>query len=238
MFYKLSNAADKNQIEKDLNLRFKYPNLYTPSMVINGLNEETIPIVTMENSQEIDFAIWGLLSESCKEEWLAFQEARNTLNLRLNHLKNIKWIQPAFKYRRALIPVSGFFSYLLRKGTLYPYHICMANDKPFYLGGVYNRLNDGFLTCGLITTKANSFVLNFHNIDDQMPIIIPESVVDTWLSPKTEMSTIEKIIKNPPSPKLRANPVAKDFFKNNITYKSFLLPVHYEDIPEGGEANL
>ena len=238
MFYKLSNAADKEQIEEDLNLKFKYPNLYTPSMVINGLDEATVPMVTMENKEEIDFAIWGLLSENYKEDWAFFQEANNTLNVQLEHLKNIDWIKPAFHYRRALILVTGFFCYLLKKGVIYPYYVSMTNDKPFYIGGIYNELEDGFLSCALITTKANSFITNFHNIDNQMPLVITDAVVETWLSENTELDALENIITNPPNAKLRANPVEKVFFKERIVYDSFLNPVHYKDIPEGGESTL
>ncbi|WP_299129064.1 SOS response-associated peptidase family protein [uncultured Winogradskyella sp.] len=237
MFYKLSNAVEKNKIEKDLNLRFKYPNLYVPDLIINGLTEATISIVTMEDKDEINLAIWGLMPEDYKEDWSTFQEISNTLNLNLHQLQTVSWMKPALKHRRALILVSGFFAYLLRKGTVYTYYVSLPNDKSFFIGGIYNQLDDGFLSCSPITTKANKFISSFHNVDNQMPIIITDSVVETWMSEKTTESTIAQLIKNPPKPKLRANPIANDFFKNKIVYNSLLQPVYYDEIPKGGLSN-
>jgi putative SOS response-associated peptidase YedK len=237
MFYKLSNAVKKNQIEKDLNLRFKYPNLYSPNLIINGLTEASISIVTMQNREEINFAIWGLLPENYKEDWSTFQEASNTLNLNLDQIKSMDWMKSALEYRRSLILVSGFFGYLLRNNRLYTYYISLPSDKPFYLAGLYNKLDDGFLSCSVITTKANKFIKSYHNIDNQMPLIIPESVMDTWLSNETDSDDIQNIISNPPEPVLRSNPIANDFFNKNIVYNSILQPVHYDDIPEGSHSN-
>lgn len=237
MFYKLSNAIEKNKVEKDLNLRFKYPNLYEPELIIDGLTEATISIVTMEDHEEINLAIWGLLPENYKEDWSTFQEVTNTLNLGLTQLKSIPWMTSALKTRRSLILVSGFFAYLLRNGTIYTYYVSLPSDESFFIGGVYNELDDGFLSCSPITTKANEFISSFHNIDNQMPIIITDSVVETWLSKETDEITIEKIINDPPRLTLRANPIANDFFKNNIVYNSLLQPVFYDDIPEVGESN-
>lgn len=237
MFYKLSNAAKKSQIEKDLNLRFKYPNLYSPNLIINGLTEASISIVTMRDREEINLAIWGLLPQNYKEDWNTFQEASNTLNLNLDQIRSNQWMKSALEHRRSLILVSGFFSYLLRNDKLYTYYISLPSDKPFFIAGIYNQLNDGFLSCSVVTTNANAFIKGYHNVDNQMPLIIPESVVDTWLSADTNSEDINNIISNPPGPVLRSNPIAKDFFNKNIVYNSILQPVHYDDIPEGKQSN-
>lgn len=234
MFYKLSNAVEKIKVEKDLNLRFKYPNLYTPNLIIDGLTEATIPIVTMDNPKEIDFAIWGLMPEGYKEDWSTFQEISNTLNLNIEQLKTTSWMKTALSFRRALLLISGFFAYLLRNGTIYTYYVSLPNDKSFFIGGVYNQLEDGFVSCSPITTKASRFISSFHNMDDQMPVILTDGVIDTWMSKETTQGTIEKIIANPPRQELRANPIANNFFKNKIVYSSLLQPVYYDDIPDGG----
>ena len=237
MIYKLSNAAEMEQVEKEFGLKFKYPALYSPEIVINGLQEANLSILTMENACEIEFAIWGLLPENYKEDWLVFQRMANTLNVTLYDLETIDWMGDTLKKGRCLIVVTGFFTYLIRDGKTYPYHIGTASGKPFYLAGVYQELDDGFLSCSLVTTIADSFLKHFHDIGNAMPLIVPDSVVDVWLSEKTQVRTIENIIKNPPRVKLRANPIAKDFFKNDIIYDSILQPVFYEGIPQGGGFN-
>ena len=237
MIYKLSNVAEKGQVEKELELDFKYPNLYRPRLVINGLEETNLSIVTSQDTHQISLAIWGLMQSNYKEDWNIFQNLGNTLNVDINQLQNIGWMKRTLKSRRCLIVVTGYFCYLLRRNKVYTYYVSMPEEEPFFLGGIWNKLNDGFLSCAVITTKTNKFMSSFHNVDNLMPLIIPESVKEIWLSEETERMAIEKIIQNPPKPKLRVNPIANDFFKKNIIYDSILQPVYYDDIPEGGESS-
>lgn len=237
MVYKLSNVVDRRQIEKDLGLQIRYPNLYAPQLVVNGFEETNLAIITAENSQILDFAIWGLMPQNYKEDWSTYQNVCNTLNVNLEQLRKVSWMRNTLKERRCLILASGFFCYFLRRNKIYTYYVSQPEEKPFFLGGIWNRLDDGFLSCSLITTKANKFISSFHNVDNQMPMIITDGLHETWLSESTDKRDIENIIQNPPNPRLRANPIANDFFKNNIIYDSILQPVHYDGIPEGGQSN-
>ena len=63
MYFKISNTAKMKEIERDLNALFKYPNLYTPQVVISGLTEVSIPIVTMDEPNTISLAIWGFIAQ-------------------------------------------------------------------------------------------------------------------------------------------------------------------------------
>ncbi|NAY91743.1 hypothetical protein GTQ34_07430 [Muricauda sp. JGD-17] len=237
MVYKLSNAVEREQIEKEFGLTFKYPDLYTPDIVINGLQEASLSVLTMENTNQVTFAIWGLLPEGYKEDWYVFQQMTNTLNVTLHDLQTTTWMGNSLQQGRCLAIISGFFTYLLKNGKTYPYYVQLISESPFYVAGVYHRLDDGFLSCGLITTATDDFLKSFHNIGDQVPLIIPESAKDVWLSPQTETNVLQGIIENPPKAKLRANPIAQEFFKKNILYDSILQPVFYEDVPNGGDSN-
>ncbi|UWX54439.1 hypothetical protein NYZ99_16165 [Maribacter litopenaei] len=61
MYFKLSNTAEKETLERMTKASFKYPNLYKPQNIIHGLKEVSIPIITMEEQNELSLAIWGLL---------------------------------------------------------------------------------------------------------------------------------------------------------------------------------
>lgn len=233
MVYKLSNAADKSKIEEKFNTSFKYPNLHQPRLVIDGLLESSVAVCTTENPELIDFAIWGLMPNKYKEDWATFQSACNTLNFNLTSVKSTKWLNKLLGAQRSLVLVTGYFCYFLRNGKIYPYYVCLENEEPFGLAGIYSKLDDGFLSTGILTTKAERFISRFHNIDKVQPLIIPESVASTWLDKNTTMDIIEGIINRPPRPKLKTNPIASEFFKNNILYDSILQPVHYDDIPSG-----
>jgi putative SOS response-associated peptidase YedK len=230
MFYKLSNTAKLHELEGEFEKKFKYPALYTPRLVINGLGEDNLSIITNKESHLINIAIWGLMPDGYKEEWSTFQNATNTLNISKEMLYSSKWMLESLEEGRCLIIVNGFFTYYVQNGVIYPYYVALKSGKPFLLGGIYNKLEDGFLSCSPLTVKARPMVSKFHNVDDQMPLAIPDSVSDEWLSGKTHVGLIEKIIDNPPSMDFRANPIAKEFFKNNIVYDSILQPAYYENL--------
>lgn len=232
MYYKVSNTAERGEIEKKFGFTFKYPELYKPRMIINGLGEDNLDLVTMDRPDIVQPGIWGLLPHNFNEHWTTFQNVLNTLNLSLGTIANTKWIQHSLKYGRCLIIITGFFSYYLRKGSIYPYYISLETEEPFMLGGLCSVLPDGFISSGIITTDLKAPVSRYHNASHKMPLGIPESIVDEWMSPDFGTKHIENIIKNPPQMKFRANPIAKEFFKKNIVYESMLQPVYYEDIAE------
>src|SRR5690554_3464345 len=92
MFYKLSNTTDLMSIESTFDAKFKFPLLYRTSPIINGLSEQSLPIITMDQSQSIDYAIWGLLPQNFNEGWESFQNLSNTLNMSLDNAQQLDWI--------------------------------------------------------------------------------------------------------------------------------------------------
>ncbi|MFS4469770.1 SOS response-associated peptidase [Maribacter sp. 2210JD10-5] len=227
MYYKISNTAEKDTIEKWANASFKYPNLYQPQQVINGLNEVSIPIITMENQTEIALAIWGLLPEKYKEDWDIFQNATNTLNFHEESMNSEMWYTKALENRRGIIPVTGFFTHYLKNGDSYPYYISLKNGKPFFLASIYNQLEDGFFTCSLLVGQANSFIKKFQNMIDCMPLTVAPEEKEEWLNSNTPISKIKETLKSPLENDFVATPIAKELFNNNISYDSMLLPYEY-----------
>ncbi|MBO0321429.1 SOS response-associated peptidase family protein [Muricauda sp. CAU 1633] len=216
MIYKLSNVAERTEIEEEFGLHFKYPHLYTPSAIIDGFKETNISVVTTEDKHKISFAIWGLMPQDFKEDWHIFQNNANTLNVQLQDLERVKWMKESFTKRRCLIIVSGFYTHLLKNGKMHTYYVSLENEKPFYLAGVYNVLEDGFQCCALVMAKTNAFVSSYHDISDLAPIIIPKAHADLWLANEFDIDNLKDIINNPPEVKLKAHLMADEFFKDTI----------------------
>ena len=128
MIYKLSNAVERKVIETEFGIPFKYPHIYSPSLIINGFNETNLSVVTMESPYEINYAIWGLMPQNFKEDWHIFQNNANTLNVGLRELENIQWMRESLEERRCLIIVSGFYTHLLHNGA-HPPTICTSLHK-------------------------------------------------------------------------------------------------------------
>ena len=217
MIYKLSNIAETAEMEEEFGIPFRYPNLYRPNPVINGFHETNLSVVTMENKNEITFAIWGLMPHDFKEDWHIFQHNSNTLNVQMEELKSIAWMQDSFKQRRCLIIVTGFYTHHLENGNTLSYHIYQASKKPFYLAGTYNILNDGFLCTALMVSKTDPFVSSYHNISNLAPVIISKEKAGTWLDKKSAVDDLKEIIQNPKKIPLEAKQMTSEFFVNNLT---------------------
>jgi len=233
MYHKLSNTASRLTLEKEFNRRFKYPDLFGKQVLINGLDEVTIPIITMEEEELLVPAIWGLLPEGYRDDWNVFQDIFNSLNLNINSMNNPSWYSSALMQRRCLIPVTGFFTSYLIDGILYPYYFHRASGLPFCLTGIYNKLDDGFLTCSIITTHTHHNLKTVQNIDVTVPMMLPKELSSSWLAKDLNEKEIQNLLNATPNFKLIAHPISKEFFKNNISYASMLEPVYYEAAPTG-----
>ena len=229
MYFKISNTAEMKEIEREVNALFKYPNFYTPQVVISGLDEVSIPIVTMENSNVISLAIWGLLPKSYNDDWELFQKLTNTLNINSDTLESELWYRDALSNGRCIIPVTGFFTSVLRNGEIYPYFISPKKERLLYLAGVYTVLEDGFITCSVLTGPLEDEMVNYQNLVDFMPIIIDHNDKSDWLSNNIELSQVKNMMKPPYTTKLDIKPIARDLFNQDISYDSMLMP---NDCPE------
>ena len=98
MYYRLSNIADLEEVESTFQAKFKHPNIYQPNQLINGLDENLVPIIKQNAGEHIDFAIWGLLPEGFKEEWNMFQDQINTLNIEIGQIDRSKWFKDHKKW--------------------------------------------------------------------------------------------------------------------------------------------
>jgi putative SOS response-associated peptidase YedK len=92
----------------------------------------------------------------------------------------------AYRQRRCIVPVDGFFEWKAIKGqkAKQPYAIAMEDGKPFGIGGLWENWKDPtsgewIRTFAVITTEANEMVAQIHN---RMPLILAPSGYARWLS--------------------------------------------------------
>ena len=227
----VSNSATRDQIEKAMQCQFVYPDLYSPNPIIRGSEEVTLSVITSEASDRISFAIWGMLPSDYNDEWVYFQEVRDTLSVEKDDLSSWNEYSEAVKKRRCLVIVTGYFVYHFYNGSLYPYYIHQDHKKTFCLAGIYNVLDDGFKTCSLLKSPATGVVASIQNVDNTMPIIIDRLNYKLWLDPNSSEAEINHLMDNTAQRSINGYPVAKEFFKNDIVYESILEPVAYPNIP-------
>ena len=125
---------------------------------------------------------WGLVPNWCDDS----QGGRKPINAKCETVHTLPTFRDAYRSRRCIIPVDGFFEWMAIKGqkAKQPYAIAMKDGRPFGLGGIWENWKDPtsgewIRTFAIITTDANELVANIH---DRMPLILAPSDYEEWLS--------------------------------------------------------
>lgn len=229
MIYKLSNAVERELIEAEFGIPFRYPHIYTPNLIINGFNETNLSVVTMQAPHDINYAIWGLMPQNFKEDWHIFQNNANTLNVSLSDLEDIAWMKESLTQRRCLIIVSGFYTHLLHNGGTSTYHLYKPSQAPFFLAGTYNVLEDGFYCSALITSSGDTSISSYHDLSNKVPVVVPKKDMGFWLSGETSLDQVKDYIENPPKVKLNANLITNGSFTRSMAFRSKIGSINIKD---------
>lgn len=227
MRYKISNIATRKQLELFANAKFRFPKIYKSKPVYTGLEEELLSIITQENRNEINYGIWGILPHNYNQDWQEFQNIKQTLTVVYNDIKFNEIIDCEGKSQRCVILVTGFFTNLLKNGTIYPYYVYEKNTSPFYIAGYYNVLEDGFITVTIALKDKETYFNNILNLSKYIPKVLSEKEKNMWLSKNITDDKLEALVNGDASIELQSHPIAKELFKMNIFYESILRPINF-----------
>ena len=153
----------KNDYPKGLQTKYEIQNLIRP----------TDPVLVVKNEGRIktSFMSWGFISP-----WTSnpFDKKRpRPFNARLESIEEKKLFSASWKYKRCLIPASGFFE---KK-----YRIRKENYETFWLGGIWSKWTspDGteVESCCILTTEPNELIRPFHH---RMPGVVPNGFEEQW----------------------------------------------------------
>jgi len=109
------------------------------------------------------------------------------INARSDTIATKPMFRSAYRQRRCLVPVDGYFEWQDIFGNnknKQPHAICLADDKPFALAGIWEFWRDPetqeqMRTFAIVTCDANSMMSKIH---DRMPVILRREDYDRWLS--------------------------------------------------------
>ena len=154
--------------------------------------------------RELDLLRWGLIPFWAKEKKIGYK----MINARAETVSSKPAFRGAFRYRRCLIPASGFFEWSHKAKTKQPYYIKLQDSNILAFAGLWEHWteNNGEVieSCTIITTGANETVRNIH---DRMPVIIEPELYDSWLDPGTEEKNLISLLTPFPDKKILAYPV-------------------------------
>jgi len=124
---------------------------------------------------------WGLVPAWAKD----IKIGQKLALARLETIASKPAFREAFRYRRCLVIVSGFYEWQ-RAGTKTstPFLFRRSDEKPFALAGVWDRWvsRDGEIveSCAIVTQAALPPVQAVH---DRMPVMLEREAWQRWLDP-------------------------------------------------------
>ena len=154
----------KQYYPSGLNSKYEPQNLIRPN--------DSILVIKNEGIIKTTFMVWGFISPWAKDP--LDKESPRPFNARSETVDEKRLFSGSWKYKRCLIPASGFFekNYRIRK----------ENYETFWLGGIWSQWlsPDGadLESCCVLTTKPNKLIKPFHN---RMPVIVPSGYEEQWI---------------------------------------------------------
>ena len=132
---------------------------------------------------------WGLIPSWAKDAKLA----ASLINARAETAAEKPAFRAAFKRRRCLVPVSGFYEWQ-RDGKLKtPQLISLSSSDLFALAGLWEKWQapDGSLieSCTVLTTSPNELMATIH---DRMPVILKPADFGVWLDSQVDDAAVVK----------------------------------------------
>ena len=158
-----------------------------------------LPVITNEDSSQVDLFSWGLIPFWVKDESSALQISEKTANARCETI----FKKPSFRHlagkKHCLVIADGFFEWRWFKGKNYPYYIQLKDHGPFAMAGLYDTwinkaTGEQISSYTIITTDANPLLAMIHNKKKRMPVIFDKSEYKLWLDKKiTKDQTMEML---------------------------------------------
>lgn len=232
MCFHASNTKKAIQLENRFNARFEDTSEYTPYFHLNGFEYGTVYIIKQDEPDIIDPATWGLLPTHT-DDVKGFRKKFNTLNARSESAMNSTLYSEPLQQRRCLILADGFFESKHVNGNTYPHFIRYKNFEPFAFAGLYNEHGAGVFSCSILTTKANPFMADIHNIKKRMPLILDQSFESKWLDENIFEEEILNLISNSfTTAEFDAYTVSKDVTNSRVisNREGILGGVYYDEL--------
>jgi putative SOS response-associated peptidase YedK len=140
-----------------------------------------------------EFLNWGLIPSWAKEPGIG----QKMINARSETIAEKPSFKDAFRYRRCIIPATGFYEWKKSRGESQPFYFFPKDPTAIFLfAGLWEIWHgpngEEVRTCSIITTNANLCLSDIHH---RMPVILePENIVN-WVSLTTFKKALHRMLK-------------------------------------------
>ena len=175
--------------------------------------------LNQQQQRELAALRWGLVPG-----WSKGPDNRySMINARAETVASKPAYRNAFKRRRCLFAVDGFYEWKRQDNAKQPYYIHMAGDEPFAMAGLWEYWQgaDGSVieSCAVITTTPNELMADIH---DRMPVILAPDDYATWLD---HNQTPDQLLKPYPAELMDAYPISTAVNSPKNNYAELLTPL-------------
>ena len=167
--YQLVDGLD---VPDSRNIPRRYNGAPSQELFVIRQNHET-------GERSLDLLKWGLVPSWSGDP----KGAPKPINAMTETVRSKPIFRDAYRKRRCIVPVEGFFEWQATKGGKQPYAIAMKNGAPFGLAGLWENWKDPasgdwVRTFTIITVPSNELIARIH---DRMPAILRPADYERWL---------------------------------------------------------
>ncbi|MDA2987696.1 MAG: SOS response-associated peptidase [Actinomycetota bacterium] len=153
---------------------------------------ESYIVLDHDGTRAVDIARWGLVPSWSKDA----SRASRMINARSETVAEKPAYRSAFKRRRCLVPVDGYYEWQVAgtSAPKQPFFIHAENDTPLALAGLYEDWdgpNGSMRTFTMLTQEPPSWLGRIH---DRMPVIVQSDRWQPWLSTETSEADLDGLL--------------------------------------------
>jgi putative SOS response-associated peptidase YedK len=163
------------------------------------------PVVVHEGgARYLDMYRWGLIPFWAKDPSIG----NRMINARCETAPEKPAFREAFKRRRCLVPVSGFYEWQKTPYGKVPHWIHPADGELLTFAGLWEEWRpkdaEPVHSYTILTTAANPFMQQLH---DRMPVILSPEEREVWLDSTASAYALKALLRPGPADLLQAHPV-------------------------------
>lgn len=161
----------------------------------------------MPTGRTIQHVRWGLVPGWADDVKIGYK----MINARSETVTEKPGFRGAIKYRRCIVPVSGFYEWKkIGDRSKQPHHITVTGTDAFGLAGLWELWQDPagneLETCTILTCAPNEMMADLH---DRMPVILKPGDYNVWLDPDQQNAgRAARLLRPYPAAKMSAWPVS------------------------------
>jgi len=203
----------KDELENRYGISFPDYDRYHPSYYYHAFSLPEIPAICSESPGRATLLRWGLIPSWTRSMHDAKEIRFKTFNARGETVNSKPSYSKAFKSKRCIIPVKGFFEWQHIENRKIPWYIYHAEYEIFSLAGLYDHwvessTGEVFDTFSIVTTDANELMAIIHNSMKRMPVILRYEDERRWVDLKTTAEEAKSLIRPCDSGLIKAHTIS------------------------------